>query len=85
VQHLYPKCCIHFEDWKGTDAERLLAKYTDKISCFNDDIQGTGSVALAGIYSALKILKGKLEDQRVLFSSVLGPPPSASPIPWSPR
>ena len=67
VQHLYPKCCIHFEDWKGTDAERLLAKYTDKISCFNDDIQGTGSVALAGIYSALKILKGKLEDQRVLF------------------
>jgi malate dehydrogenase (oxaloacetate-decarboxylating)(NADP+) len=67
VQHLYPKCCIHFEDWKGTDAEFMLKKYTDKISCYNDDIQGTGSVVLAGIYSALKILKGKLEDQRVLF------------------
>lgn len=67
VQELYPKCCIHFEDWKGTDAIRLLAKYTDKVSCYNDDIQGTGSVVLAGLDNALKITKGSLKDQRVLF------------------
>jgi malate dehydrogenase (oxaloacetate-decarboxylating)(NADP+) len=67
VQDLYPKCCIHFEDWKGTDALRLLAKYTDKVCCYNDDIQGTGSVAVAGLYSALKITKGQLKDQRILF------------------
>ncbi len=67
VQDLYPRCCIHFEDWKGTDAIRLLARYVDKISCYNDDIQGTGSVAIAGLYNALKISKGALKDQRVLF------------------
>jgi malate dehydrogenase (oxaloacetate-decarboxylating)(NADP+) len=67
VQGIYPKCCIHFEDWKGTDAIRLLARYTNKVSCYNDDIQGTGSVTVAGLYSALKITKGKLKDQRVLF------------------
>ncbi len=67
VQDLYPKCCIHFEDWKGVDAIRLLARYVDKISCYNDDIQGTGSVTVAGLYNALKISKGALKDQRVLF------------------
>ena len=67
VQELYPRCCIHFEDWKGTDAIRLLARYIDKVSCYNDDIQGTGSVTVAGLYSALKLTEGKLKDQRVLF------------------
>ena len=67
VQELYPKCCIHFEDWKGADAIRLLARYVDKISCYNDDIQGTGSVTVAGLYNALKITKGALRQQRVLF------------------
>ena len=61
VQEVYPKCCIHFEDWKGTDAIRLLANYVDKISCYNDDIQGTGSVVVAGLYNALKITKGVLK------------------------
>ena len=67
VQEVYPKCCIHFEDWKGTDAIRLLARYVDKISCYNDDIQGTGSVTVAGLYNALKITKGSLQEQRILF------------------
>ncbi len=67
VQDLYPKCCIHFEDWKGVDAIRLLARYVDTISCYNDDIQGTGSVTVAGLYNALKITKGALKDQRILF------------------
>jgi malate dehydrogenase (oxaloacetate-decarboxylating)(NADP+) len=67
VREVFPKCCIHFEDWKGTDAIRLLARYTDKISCYNDDIQGTGSVTVAGLISALKLTGGNLSNQRVLF------------------
>jgi len=67
VQDVFPKCCIHFEDWKGADAIRLLARYVDQISCYNDDIQGTGSVTVAGLYNALKISKGDLKDQRILF------------------
>jgi hypothetical protein len=55
VQEVFPGCCIHFEDWKGTDAVRLLAKYKDKTLCYNDDIQGTAGVTLAGLINALKI------------------------------
>ncbi len=67
VGEVFPGCCIHFEDWKGDDAIRLLAKYADKILCYNDDIQGTASVTLAGLTTALQILDAKLTDQRVLF------------------
>lgn len=67
VQELFPGSCIHFEDWKGTDAIRLLAKYKDKVLCYNDDIQGTASVTLAGLITALQILNAKLADQRILF------------------
>ena len=67
VQDVFPKCCIHFEDWKGTDAIRLLKRYVTEICCYNDDIQGTGSVTVAGLYNALKIAGGSLKEQRVLF------------------
>jgi malate dehydrogenase (oxaloacetate-decarboxylating)(NADP+) len=67
VQEVFPGCCIHFEDWAGVDAERLLKQYRDKVSCYNDDIQGTGGAALAGIFSALRVTGGKLKDQRILF------------------
>jgi malate dehydrogenase (oxaloacetate-decarboxylating)(NADP+) len=67
VQEVFPGCCIQFEDWKGTDAIRLLAKYKDKILCYNDDIQGTASVTLAGLITALQIVDAKLVDQRILF------------------
>ena len=40
TQTVFPNCCIHFEDWKGTDAIKYLAKYRDKVCCYNDDIQG---------------------------------------------
>src|SRR6202795_4930997 len=67
VQQVFPGCCIHFEDWKGTDAIRLLNRYKDKVLCYNDDIQGTASVALAGLTTALQIKDAPLTEQRILF------------------
>jgi malate dehydrogenase (oxaloacetate-decarboxylating)(NADP+) len=67
VQKVFPSCCIHFEDWKGTDAIRLLSRYRDKVLCYNDDIQGTASVTLAGLTTALQIVDAPLTDQRILF------------------
>jgi malate dehydrogenase (oxaloacetate-decarboxylating)(NADP+) len=67
VQEVFPNCCIHFEDWTGTDAIALLARYRNKVSCYNDDIQGTAGVTLAGLINALKISGGQLKDQRILF------------------
>src|SRR5713226_7221223 len=56
VQQVFPGSCIHFEDWKGTDAIRMLNRYADKVLCYNDDIQGTASIVLAGLATALQIL-----------------------------
>src|SRR6202162_5410867 len=67
VQQEFPNCCIQFEDWAGADAVRLLARYRDKVCCFNDDMQGTAAVALAGILGALRITGGKLSAQTFLF------------------
>jgi malate dehydrogenase (oxaloacetate-decarboxylating)(NADP+) len=67
VQEVFPGCCIHFEDWKGTDAIRLLNRYADRVLCYNDDIQGTASVALAGLTTALQIVDAPLVEQRILF------------------
>ena len=67
VQDVLPGCCLHFEDWKGTDALRLLDRYKDKVLCYNDDIQGTAGIAIAGLTTALQIKGEKLVDQRVLF------------------
>jgi malate dehydrogenase (oxaloacetate-decarboxylating)(NADP+) len=67
VQEVFPNCCIHFEDWTGVDAIALLARYRDEVSCYNDDIQGTAGVVLAGLINALKITGGQLKEQRILF------------------
>lgn len=67
VQTVFPDCCIHFEDWKGTDAIRMLNRYRDKVLCYNDDIQGTASVVLAGLTTALQIIDAPLTEQRILF------------------
>ena len=67
VQEVFPSCCIHFEDWKGTDAIRVLKRYSDKVLCYNDDIQGTASVSLAGLTTALQIIDKPLIEQRILF------------------
>lgn len=62
VQELFPGCCIHFEDWKGTDAIRMLDRYKNKVLCDNDDIHGTASVALAGLTTALQIVDAPLTE-----------------------
>lgn len=67
VQSLYPKCCLQWEDFANINAVPILERYRDKICTYNDDIQGTAAVALAGIYGALRISKQKLADQRFLF------------------
>jgi malate dehydrogenase (oxaloacetate-decarboxylating)(NADP+) len=67
VQEVFPRCCIHFEDWAGVDAVRLLDRYRDKVCCYNDDIQGTAGAALVGLFSALRVTGGKMKDQRVMF------------------
>jgi malate dehydrogenase (oxaloacetate-decarboxylating)(NADP+) len=67
VQSLYPKCCIQWEDFANINAVPILARYQDKICTYNDDIQGTAGIALAGIFAALRITKQKITDQRFLF------------------
>ncbi len=67
VQTLYPKCCLQWEDFANFNAVSILETYKDKICTYNDDIQGTAGVALAGLYAALRITGQKLTDQRFLF------------------
>ena len=67
VQTMYPSSCIQWEDFANFNAVPILARYKDKICTYNDDIQGTAGVALAGIYGALRISGQKLTDQTFLF------------------
>jgi malate dehydrogenase (oxaloacetate-decarboxylating)(NADP+) len=67
VQEVFPKCCIHFEDWTGADAVHLLQRYRDKYCVYNDDVQGTAGIVLAGMINAAKIKGTRLSDEKYLF------------------
>ncbi len=67
VQDVFPGCCVHFEDWTGVDAVHLLERYRDKYCVYNDDVQGTAGITLAGMINAARIKGSKLKDEKYLF------------------
>ncbi len=67
IQEAYPKALIQFEDFLTPNAYRLLNKYRDQILCFNDDVQGTAAVALAGVLASTRISGLHISDLRIMF------------------
>jgi malate dehydrogenase (oxaloacetate-decarboxylating) len=62
----FPNALLHFEDFGADNARRILVTYRDKYRIFNDDMQGTGVITMAGLYSALKVTGTRWRDQRVV-------------------
>ena len=67
LQDKWPQALIQFEDFLTPNAYRLLRRYRNRVFCFNDDIQGTAAVALAGLYASTRISGLRFEDLRVMF------------------
>jgi malate dehydrogenase (oxaloacetate-decarboxylating)(NADP+) len=67
VQEVFPKCCVHFEDWTGVDAVHLLERYRHTYCVYNDDVQGTAGITLAGMINATKLKGTQLKDEKYLF------------------
>jgi malate dehydrogenase (oxaloacetate-decarboxylating)(NADP+) len=67
TQRIFPGVIVQFEDFNNANAFRLLARYRNRLCCFNDDIQGTGAMGLAGLYAAARITGRRITEERILF------------------
>jgi malate dehydrogenase (oxaloacetate-decarboxylating)(NADP+) len=68
VQEVFPGCCVQFEDFAGANAVEFLDRYQDKYCMYNDDIQGTAAVGVAGILGAIRVKEEPLRAQSILFA-----------------
>jgi malic enzyme len=68
VQKVYPSAMLQWEDFLKENAIKQLHRFRDKLCSFNDDIQGTAGVVVAGVYSGLRITGQEIKDQRILFA-----------------
>lgn len=68
VKRVFPRVVLQWEDFLKENALFQLARFRDQLCTFNDDIQGTAAVVLAGVYGALRITGQRMRDQRVVFA-----------------